>query len=216
MNEMKRASRDEVPIAVCKRERHKNVPTTRETSLTTVEISRALTAIPGEFGAVLGRKILEKRIDCDQLLDLLNSVEAKAEEAVVTDVFCKHSHLFLPFLDRLSWNRLGSTNSQINKCNRSVSPPWPQKLLQVGSTVNAVAFSPDGECLACGCDDGMVRLWNKRNGSCTFLKVAQNMSAVFLFLPIGRFWHRVATTNRSVCGSLTTKATDFWKVTAEQ
>jgi hypothetical protein len=83
MNEMKRASRDEAPIVVCKRERHKNVPT-RETSLTIVEISRAPFAIPEEFGAVLGRKILEKRIDCDQLLDLLNSVEVPTRETSLT------------------------------------------------------------------------------------------------------------------------------------
>jgi hypothetical protein len=141
------------------------------TSLTAVVLSRALGAIPGEFGAVLGLKILEKRIDGDQLLKLLNSVAAKAEdEPIVTDVFCKHSHLFLPFLDRVSWNHRCSVNSQIHNCSRSVSPPWPQKILRVGSPVISVAFSPDGECLACGSADGMVRLWNNRNGSCTLLE----------------------------------------------
>jgi hypothetical protein len=234
MNEMKRASHDEAPIAVCKRQRLKNVPTretsltiveisralfaipeefgvvlgrkilekridcdqlldlldsvkvpTRETSLTTAEISRALVEIPEEFGALLGRNILEKMIDCDQLLDLLNSVEPKAEEPVVTDVFCKHSHLFLPFLDRVSWNRLCSANSQIHKCNRSVSPPWPQKILRVGSAVNSVAFSPDGECLACGSVDGMVRLWNKRNGSCTLFEGHTDWVSDVSFSPNG-------------------------------
>jgi hypothetical protein len=101
-----------------------------------VDISRALGVIPGEFGAVLGQKILEKGIDGDQLLDWLNSVEAKAEKPIATDVFCQHSHLFLQFLDRVSWNRLCSTNSQIYSCSRSVTPPWPQKIIWVGSSVN--------------------------------------------------------------------------------
>jgi WD40 repeat protein len=141
------------------------------TSLTAVDISRALGAIPGEFGEVLAQKILEKRIDGDQLLEWLNSVEETTEEPIlVTDVFCKHSHLFLPFLDRVSWNHLCSANSQIHDCSRSVTPPWPQRRLQVGSAVKSVAFSSDDECLACGSDDGIVRLWNKRNGSCTLLE----------------------------------------------
>jgi hypothetical protein len=97
VNETKRASDDEVSNAEsCKRQRH-NKPM-RVTSLTTVDISRALAAIPGEFGTLLGQKILEKRIDGNQLMDWLNSVEMKAEEPVVTDVFCKHSDLLLPFL----------------------------------------------------------------------------------------------------------------------
>ena len=50
------------------------------------------------------------------------------------------------------------TNSQIYDCSRSVTPPWPQKLLRVGSTVASVAFLPDGECLACGSDNTTVRL----------------------------------------------------------
>ena len=96
MNEMKRAINVEVPRlnAVGKRQRRLNKPT-RVMSLTTVDISRALRAIPGELGALLPQKILEKRIDGDQLLDLLIFVESKAEEPNVTDIFCKHSHIFL-------------------------------------------------------------------------------------------------------------------------
>jgi WD40 repeat protein len=33
-----------------------------------------------------------------------------------------------------------------------------------------VEFSSDGECLACGSDDGIVRLWNGRNGRLTLLE----------------------------------------------
>ena len=170
MSETKRASHDEVSNAEsCKRQRH-NKPT-RVSSLTTVDISRLLGAIPGEFGALLGQKILEKRIDGNQLVDWLSSVEVKAEEPVVTDIFCKHSDLLLPFLeDRASWIQLRSLNSQIYNCNRSITPPWPQKILRVGSPVNSVTFSSDGGSLACGSDDGIVRLWNGRNGSCTLLE----------------------------------------------
>jgi WD40 repeat protein len=156
------------------------------TSLTTVDLSRALGAIPGEFGAVLGQKILEKRIDGDQLLEWLQSVEVKAEEPVVMDVICKHSHLFLPFLDRVSWNQFCSTTSQIYDCSRTLTPPWPQKLLRVGSPVNSVEFSSDGECLACGSDDGMVRLWKKRDGSCTLLEGHTDCVRCVSFSPNGK------------------------------
>ena len=168
---MKRAINVEVPRlnAVGKRQRRLNKPT-RVMSLTTVDISRALRAIPGELGALLPQKILEKRIDGDQLLDLLNSVEAPEEEPVVTDVFCKHSDLLLPYLQRVPWDRLCSMNRQIYDCSRSVTPLWPQKLLQVGSPIISMAFSSDGEWLACGSDDGTVRLWNGRNGNCTLLE----------------------------------------------
>jgi WD40 repeat protein len=181
MNEIKRASDDEMPNALRKRQRHKEP--TRVTSLTMVDISRALGAIPGEFGALLGGKILEKRIDGDQLLDWLNSVESKAEEPIVTDVFCKHFDLFGPFLDRVSWDRLRIANSHIYNCSRSITPPWPQKVLQLSSPVNSVEFSSDGECLACGSDDGIVRVWNGRNGSCTLLEGHTRLVSCVSFSP---------------------------------
>ena len=86
------------------------------------------------------------------------------------DVVCKHSDLIRPFLDRVAWDRLCSTNSQIYNDSRSVTPPWPQKVLRVGSGVNSVVFLSDGEWLACGSEDLMVRLWNGRNGNCTLLE----------------------------------------------
>jgi WD40 repeat protein len=158
----------------------------RVTSLTVVDISRALGAIPGEFGALLRQKILEKKIDGDQLLEWLNSVEVTAEEPAVTDVFCKHSNLFGPFLDRVSLNRLCSTNSHICSCSRSVTPPWPQKLLHMGSAVRSVEFSPNGEHLACGSNDGIVRLWNGRNGSCTLLEGHTQLVRCVSFSPNGK------------------------------
>ena len=169
MNEIKRTSHDEVPNGLCKRQRL-NKPA-RVTSLAVVDISRALGAIPGEFGAVLAQKILEMRVDGDHLLGWLNSIEAPAaEEPIATDVLCKHSHLFLPYLDRVSWDRLCIANRQIYNCSRSVSLLWPQKIIRVGSPVNSVAISSDGEYLASGSDDGIVRFWNGRNGSCTLLE----------------------------------------------
>ena len=132
------------------------------------------------------KRVLEKRVDGDQLLDWLNSIEAPAEEPIATDVLCKHSDLFLPYLDRVSWDRLCITNSQIYNCSRSVTPPWPQKLLHMGSKVNSVAFSMDGEYLACGSDDGMVRLWNVRNGNCTLLEGHTEFVGCVSFSPNGK------------------------------
>ena len=113
-------------------------------------------------------------------------VQAKAEEQIVTDVLCKHSDLLLPYLDRVSWNRLCMMNSQIYKCSRSMSPPWPQKLIRVGSTINSVAFSADSEWLACGSDDGIVRLWNKRNGNCSLLEGHEESISCVSFSPNGK------------------------------
>jgi WD40 repeat protein len=159
-----------------------------------VDISSALGAIPGELGALLGQKILDKRIDGDQLLAFLNSVEAAAaeEEPIVTDVFCKLFNLFLPFLDRVSCNRLCSMNSQIYHCSRSATLPWPQKLLRVGSFVSPpvsnVVFSSDGEWLAYGSDEanGIVRLWNGRTGSCTLLEGHTQYVGCIAFSPNGK------------------------------
>jgi WD40 repeat protein len=108
------------------------------------------------------------------------------EESIATDVFCRHSHLFLPLLDRVSWNRLCSTNSQIYNCSRYLTPPWPQKRLRMASRVKSVAFSPDGEYLACGSADTMVRIWNKRNGSCTLLKGHTESVECVSFSPNGK------------------------------
>jgi hypothetical protein len=47
-------------------------------------------------------------------------------------------------------------------------------------------------------------------------KATQNLSGAFLFLKMENFSHPGASTSQSVCGSLTTKATDFWKVAPEQ
>ena len=186
MNGMKQASsHDKDLTALCHRQ-CLNKPT-RVTGSTTVDISRALGAIPEELGAVLALKILEKRIDGDQLLELLNSVEAKAEEeSIATDVFCRHYYLFLQYLDRVSWNRLCSTNSQIYHSSRSATPPWPQQLLRVDSPVISVAFSLDGKWLACGSVDGMVRLWNGRNGSCTLLEGHTEYVRCISFSPNGK------------------------------
>jgi WD40 repeat protein len=169
--DVKRASCDEVPNALWKRQQNDDKPT-RVNLSGMIDLSRALGAIPGELGEGFRKKIMEKKIDGDQFLEWLTSVEAPAteEEPIVTDVFCKHAHLFLPFLDRASWNHLCSTNSLIHNCSRPVTPAWPQKLIRVDSVVTLVAFSPNGECLACCADDGMIRVWNKRNGSCTLLQ----------------------------------------------
>lgn len=144
---------------------------------TMVDISRALGAIPGEFGAALQHKILEKRVDGDQLIVLLNSVEVKAQSPVpAMDVFCALSHLLCPFLDRVSWNSLRITNHRIHLGSVPVRPPWPQLVLRVGSPVNSVSFSPvppvpssAKNLVACGSQDGIITVWNRTDGECTIL-----------------------------------------------
>jgi WD40 repeat protein len=105
--------------------------------------------------------------------------DKKRESALVlaattpTDVFVKHLHLFVPFLDRVSWNQLCSASSEIHASSRAspVTPPWPKKArLSVDSPVMSVAFSPDGRFLACGCSNGIIRVWNVTDGRCTLLE----------------------------------------------
>jgi hypothetical protein len=72
MNDMKRASCDEVPKALWKRQRHDDKPA-RVNFSSMVEISRALGAIPGEFGEGLRQKIWKKGsmvISCWNVLTL--------------------------------------------------------------------------------------------------------------------------------------------------
>jgi WD40 repeat protein len=76
------------------------------------------------------------------------------------------SHLF-PFLDRSSWARLSMTNKALGKLCQSIShkAPWPEACFQIGdSLIHSLAFSRDGSTLACGADDGLVRLWNRSDG----------------------------------------------------
>lgn len=69
-----------------------------------------------------------------------------------------------------------------------------------------MAFSSDGEGLACGSDDGVARLWK---GSGTLLEGhTQSVEYVYFFSQWENSGMVRAGTGQSVCGSLTSKATD--------
>jgi WD40 repeat protein len=95
----------------------------------------------------------------------------------------------LPHLDRVSWNRLCSTYKELYEAARSTqSPaPWPQKSLRIGSAVRSVAFSPpDGGLLACGGENGIVRIWNRRDGRYTLLEGHARFIRTIAFSPDGK------------------------------
>lgn len=74
----------------------------------------------------------------------------------------------LPFLDRETYENVTCLNKEIHHCaeaSSSLLPPWPEKmLLKLSCSITCVAFSPSSRAVACGCDDGTVFLWNRRNG----------------------------------------------------
>jgi WD40 repeat protein len=109
--------------------------------------------------------------------------------ATPADVFVKHPYLFVPFLDRVSLNRLFSTNKEIHAeaSSRAVTLPWPEKRFQVGLRVYSVAFSPDGGLLACGCHNGRIHIWNRSNGRCMVLEGHTNCVSSLTFSPDGNF-----------------------------
>jgi WD40 repeat protein len=109
-----------------------------------------------------------------------------------TDVFVKLPHLFVPFLDRVSLNRLFSVNRELSAARQSVTLPWPEKQFHVGSLVMSVAFSPNGGLLACGCDDerdgtSTIRIWNRTDGHCTGLQGHVGTVKSVSFSPDGKF-----------------------------
>jgi WD40 repeat protein len=136
-----------------------------------VDISRLLGAGAGESGSLLRQTVLDRNIDGKSLLHLLLGVSKPPKDNfVVTNFFCCHLALLLPYLDRRSFDLICLANKAIHKSSRPLTPPWPQKVLEVGSTVNSLEFSSNGLWLACGSHDGSVRLWNLRNGNCTLFE----------------------------------------------
>jgi WD40 repeat protein len=81
---------------------------------------------------------------------------------IPTTVIVEH---ILPLLDRETWVVMCCTCRELYNVSRSLGPPWPHRIIQVGSAVKSVAFSPNGELLASGSSNGMVRVWKKSNGS---------------------------------------------------
>jgi WD40 repeat protein len=122
-------------------------------------------------------------------LDMFRKMQREPLSATPTDVFVKHPYLFVPFLDRVSLNRLFSTSKEIHaEAGRTVILPWPEKRFRVASTVQVrcVNFSPDGGSLAAACSDGRTCLWNRVNGPCTGLEEHGAVHSVS-FSPDGKF-----------------------------
>jgi WD40 repeat protein len=106
--------------------------------------------------------------------------------ATPTDVFVKLPHLFVPFLGRVSLNRLFSVNREIQAAGRTVTLPWPEKRFYVHSHVYSVAFSPDGGLLVCGCSNGHTLMWNRTDGQCTLLTGHSAVVRSVTFSPNGK------------------------------
>jgi WD40 repeat protein len=75
---------------------------------------------------------------------------------------------FMPFLDRKTYENVVCLNKEIyNNAKESskLPPPWPETLLLKHSySITCVAFSSSSHAVACGCEDGSVLLWKRRNG----------------------------------------------------
>jgi WD40 repeat protein len=120
--------------------------------------------------------------------------------ATPTDVFVKYPYLFVPFLDRVSLNRLFSTRKEIHAeaSSRTVTLPWPEKRIEVSASVWCVAFSRDGGLLAYGyryLGNNCIRIWSRSDGQRTLwsrdqrtlLEEHTGKIESFSFSPDGKF-----------------------------
>jgi WD40 repeat protein len=144
-------------------------PTQASTNLPTPEeIAAVLQLGPSEYFQQLASQILEMGIDGKQLKKFVYSVVPHVPVNVIL-------RQMLPLLDRVTWNRVCSMYKEIHVASRNVTPPWPYKSLEMGSAVRSLVFSPDGGLLACGCDNGLIRMWDRINGPCTQLEQGPNV-----------------------------------------
>jgi WD40 repeat protein len=127
------------------------------------EIAAVLELGPGKYFEQLASRILEMGIDGKQLRKFVFSVVPHVPVNVVL-------RQMLPLLDRVLWNRVCSMNKEIHDASRGVVPPWPYKRLQTGSIARSLVFSPDGGLLACACNNGIIRIWDRSDGRCTQLE----------------------------------------------
>jgi dipeptidyl aminopeptidase/acylaminoacyl peptidase len=121
------------------------------------EIAVVLQLGPGKYFQQLASHILEMGIDGKQLKEFIFSFLPRIPMNVIRE------HI-LPLLDRVSWNRYCSTYKEIHDASRKMTPPWPYKSIETGSRLSSTVFSPDGGLLACGCVDGIIRIWDRKNG----------------------------------------------------
>jgi WD40 repeat protein len=82
----------------------------------------------------------------------------------------------LPFVpDRSTWNKLCVANKELRDAGRTMTPPWPESIVQQVSLARAMAFSPCGDYLACAIASGegrppFVEILDRRNGQQTSLR----------------------------------------------
>jgi WD40 repeat protein len=72
-----------------------------------------------------------------------------------------------PYLDRSSFNALAMTSQQLHKASKTISPPWPDRLVSQQDPLcrmRCIAFSPSNTRIAGGCSDGSIRQWHVRSG----------------------------------------------------
>jgi WD40 repeat protein len=81
-----------------------------------------------------------------------------------------------PYLEnRTDWNNFSLVNKDINDAatkHKQLTPPWPEGILRDGNiegtpSLASPTFSPDGQFIACGDEDGNIYLWNRKKGLVT-------------------------------------------------
>jgi WD40 repeat protein len=65
----------------------------------------------------------------------------------------------LPYLDRDTYDNFIAVSKEVLDASKMATvPPWPEKCIKIGTGIHAIAFSPTGRRVVCGCEDGSVRL----------------------------------------------------------
>jgi WD40 repeat protein len=65
----------------------------------------------------------------------------------------------LPYLDRDTYDNFIVVSKEVLDASKMLTvPPWPEKCIEIGTGISALAFSPTGRRVVCGCEDGSVRL----------------------------------------------------------
>jgi WD40 repeat protein len=75
---------------------------------------------------------------------------------IPTSLIVEH---ILPYLDRDTYDNCIAVSKEVLDASKMVAvPPWPEKCIEIGTGIHALAFSPTGRRVVCGCEDGSVRL----------------------------------------------------------
>jgi WD40 repeat protein len=132
--------------------------------------SVAFRSFTSNFFHRLAVKLVDKGADEERVMAWVDSLPPE----IPPIIFVEHILPMLP--DRKSWNSLRSASKEIHNTSKGLiengkfTPPWPLTSFEVTSKLDSVAFSPDGALLAYGGDDGIVRIWNGRDGQYTQLE----------------------------------------------